>query len=710
MATGYPPFNEASTALPGPPMPVDGESRGGAGNVGGVLPVRTAAAVIAEDEREARLRASEANSAPVLQALAGHMRSAWADAKDARNEVTRDMVEAARAADGRYPPDMEAQLAAQGDSVVYMMLFASKKRAFTALVTDVLDGAGASKPWGLTPTPVPDLPDDVQESIFQETFTMAAQAEMSGQPMSVLDIAQLLRDAKEKADNAIMAEAKARVKREETLMEDLLTEGGFHAEFRQFVDDLAVYPTAFMKGPVVRNVGQLKWIQAEEGFQPQVVKDLRPQWERVDPMRLYPSRGARDIQDGYLVEVHDLSIADLDDLRGVEGYSEDAIKAVIEENAEGKLMSKWATYGGDRDGMDRPGEERVAQTVEALQFWGAVPGHMLRQWGMDDSEVPDPNDRYEIEAWLIDNWVIKAVINTDPLQMRPYFACSFDRVPGRVWGRSVYHAMKDCQMMCNAAARALDVNMGLSSGPQVGVNVDRMPAGESITSMFPWKVWQFGNDPTGSNSSPIEFFQPNSNANELMGVYEKFSQLADEYTGIPRYMTGQSEGMGGAARTASGMSMMIGNASKTIKSMIGDIDKFTMYPLIMALHVYIMRFHEDESVKGDINIVPRGAQFLATREAAQLRRNEFLQITANPIDQQIVGVEGRAAILREVAKTLDMDVDTVVPSISEIKQRMAVAAAQAQAGAEITAQAQQQDQTQLQDGAPVTQNFDQVAG
>ena len=49
-----------------------------------------------------------------------------------------------------------------------------------------------------------------------------------------------------------------------------------------------------------------------------------------------------------------------------------------------------------------------------------------------------------------------------------------------------------------------------------------------------------------------------------MGIYEKFATLADEYTGIPRYMTGDAS-VGGAGRTASGMSMLMSNAGKSIK-------------------------------------------------------------------------------------------------------------------------------------------------
>jgi hypothetical protein len=81
---------------------------------------------------------------------------------------------------------------------------------------------------------------------------------------------------------------------------------------------------------------------------------------------------------------------------------------------------------------------------------------------------------------------------------------------------------------------------------------------------------------------------------------------------------------------------------------------------------------DDPSIKGDCEIIPRGAVTLANREQLNVRRVEFLQATANPIDSQIVGPLGRAAILREVAKGLAMPVDDIVPSNEqlEIKQEL----------------------------------------
>ena len=119
--------------------------------------------------------------------------------------------------------------------------------------------------------------------------------------------------------------------------------------------------------------------------------------------------------------------------------------------------------------------------------------------------------------------------------------------------------------------------------------------------------------------------------------------------------------------------MLMGNASKSIKRVVGTIDIKVLSPLLRRLYYYNMRYSDDPDLKGDINIVVRGAMGVQLKEAAQVRRNEFLAtVASNPIFSQIVGVDGMAALLREAAKTLDMNPDDLVPSPEKLKaQQMA---------------------------------------
>ncbi len=318
---------------------------------------------------------------------------------------------------------------------------------------------------------------------------------------------------------------------------------------------------------------------------------------------------------------------------------------------------------------------RPTEVFDALEFWGKVSGQMLLDWGMSEDEVPDPAQEYDANVWMVGNYVIKAVLNYDPLGEKPYAKTSFIKCPGAFWGKGIPEIIEDLQNVCNAAARALVNNMGISSGPQVEVNLERIPPNEDITQMYPWKIWQVMNDPVGSSAPAVRFTQPEDNAQTLMGVYEKFSRLADDHSGVPAYLYGDLN-VQGAGRTSSGLSMLMGAAGKGIRQVVMHIDNDVIKPIVQRQFVYNMRYDEDESIKGDVEVIAKGAVNLAVKETVNVRRIEFLNATANPIDAEILGKDGRAAILREVAKGLQMPLDELIPS--KEKNALAMRAAQSQ--------------------------------
>ena len=209
--------------------------------------------------------------------------------------------------------------------------------------------------------------------------------------------------------------------------------------------------------------------------------------------------------------------------------------------------------------------------------------------------------------------------------------------------------------------------MSIASGPQVIVNDDRIADNENGDDMYPWKRWHVVNDPMGTNSQPpISFFQPQSFAQELLGVYEKFTQIADDLSAIPRYITG-SERMGGAGRTASGLAMLMGNAAKILQTVAANIDRDVIEPVIVDLYDMVMLTDTTGMLRGDESIDVLGVNVAIQRETQRQRQLEFLQITANPIDMQIMGVPGRAEVLRSVAEGIGLQGSTIVPSEEELK-------------------------------------------
>jgi hypothetical protein len=146
--------------------------------------------------------------------------------------------------------------------------------------------------------------------------------------------------------------------------------------------------------------------------------------------------------------------------------------------------------------------------------------------------------------------------------------------------------------------------------------------------------------------------------------------------------------------------MLMGAAGKGIRQVVGHIDGDVIKPIVQRQFVYNMRYDEDESIKGDVQVIAKGAINLAVKETVNVRRIEFLNATANEIDMSILGKDGRAAILREVAKGLQMSVDELIPSRDKLAYQGRVAAAAEQAQAQQAAQQQPAGAALQPDGTP----------
>lgn len=659
-----------------------------------------------EEERE---RAEAAQNIPVITSLAGHVRQCWANARDAkRNTVEDRMLKSMRARRGVYDPEKLAQIREMGGSDVYAMLTSVKCRAAASWLRDVLLANGSEKPWTINATPVPELSPSLNTAIIERLTQELLRASEGGMTIEQSEVNKAYGLLRDRAMNEVREQARRMAERMERRMEDQLVEGGFIHALNQFVDDIVTYPAAIIKGPIVRNKKNMTWAAGPNGtYVPKMAVGTVLEWERVSPFNIYPSAEAESVDDGYLIEKHSLSRKDLTEMIGVDGFDDEAIRMVLEQHGRAGLRDWLYDDVGQAEAEGKSAVHTMTNPdhlIDALQFWGFASGQHLIDWGAPAEEVPDPTQEYAVEVWLIGNYVIKAVLNEHPLGKKPYYKACYEEIPGSFWGSAPTDLIRDAQTVVNAAARSLVNNMGLASGPQVVVNVDRLADNEDVTQLFPWRIWQMTSDSvtTASTRPPVEFFQPNSNVRELEGIIRTFMDLADEWSGIPKYLTGDS--VGGAGRTASGLSMLINNAGKSLKQVVANVDNYVLRELLQRLHYWNMMYGDEADLKGDINIVVRGANTLVAKEAAAVRRNEFLQMTGNPIDMQIVGLEGRAEILREVAKNLDMNVDKIVPPKEVMMQKEAQQAQMLQAQAQAE-QANVGSGQELQDGSPVTDNF-----
>lgn len=620
----------------------------------GLLHFKPASELKAEEAAEQQRQDEARRMQAVESSLSGHIRGAFEAAKTAKQSIERRLLDCARRQKGEYDAEKLRAIREEGGSELYPKLTTTKCRAAAAWIRDILMPANG-RPWGLDPTPVAEIPPDYLNAFAQRLGERA-------QGMDQQQLEDLLR-------REVQAKARQIADRHEEVINDQLGEGGWSEALEAFIDDFVTYPAAFLRGPLLQRVPEFAW---KEGWQMIEVEAIKPQFARVSPYDLYPSPDSSDIDDGaYLIERERYTRAHLNRLRGVPGYKDDAIEQVLVEHGRGGLR-EWLATDSERARLEDRSHDWMTnqgETIEGLHYWGSAQGLILLQWGMTPEQVDDPLGEYEIDAILIGRHVIRCVINRNPMGARPYHKASFQLVPGSFWGIGIPELMSDVQDMCCAVARAQANNMAFASGPQIEISMDRLAPEENPNEIFPMKRWRVKSDRTGTGSQQpaIRFFQPDSRAGELMQVYAQWEQRADDATNIPRYSYG-NEKVGGAGNTASGLSMLLESANKGIKDAIRHIDRGVTSRVIAALWLFNMRYSADMSIKGDCRVVPRGASAMLLREQTQQARQQFLAATGNEADMQIIGVEGRARLLRSIADQLDMP--GLVPEDDEIKSRV----------------------------------------
>ncbi len=646
--------------------------------------------------------------------------------------IEQEINECLRALNGEYDPEDVARIVRDGSSKIYMQITATKIRAGISWISDILLSPSSDPfslqptPTATLPESVEkklikhfateleqgrdalikaekergEQEQKVEQQKQQQEQGMAATPEGAQAPPPpppgaegpqekpptlkveqaqsiLLEQNRLHRDIKEALLEEINAVARFEMKRLEREVTDQLKEGNWDNALYEFIEDFCTFPAAFMKGPVITKKKKLHWVKGEAV----PFDDYSFQNKRVSPYDIYPDPSATLITDGNFIEHMRLSEKELRDCIGLPGYIEEGILSVLENGATGIPIAYDTGIEYDKAELEKRGDTfRANEDVfHALHFWGPINKEDLEDWGV----VPDwTNERgeddpakkpwisegmKEMEIIMVGHVIIKCVLNSDPLFRRPYYKASYQNIPGAFWGRSMPSLMRDIQRMCNACARALATNMGYSSGPIINVNIDRLADSGDIDELRPLQVLQTTSDPTGNSGKPVEAFLIPSVAQELLAVYEKFEVKADDATGIPRYAYGNTQGAGGALATAKGLATMLESATKSIKDAIRHISRGLIIPRIEQEVLWTI-INKQIDYNGDINVVAYGAEALASKGANEERRQQFLQSTANQIDQGIMGVEGRAELLREMAKDLGLS-SPIVPSRLELRRK-----------------------------------------
>ena len=622
---------------------------------------------VSDYEAEVQAQRTPPEPSMEMEGLVAIIRREFHDARNARyvNGISQRLIEAQRTYRGEYDPNKLRDIRAFGGSEVYSRVTPTKCRGATSVLRD-LYLSGTEPPWELTPTPVPTLPEDIIGAVVGLVQSEVQSMQQSGVPITEEMVRDRMMQLMDSAQMAAIKNSVEEAKEASRELNDVLIEGRFYQALKEFLIDLPIFPIACMKGPVVRQQTKVRWKDGKPS------QETTPKlfWDRVSPLDLYFTPDAGHLDESYVIEHVRFSRQELYNLIGVPGYKEDEIRAVLADFKDKTQSRSWRDWFDEEreDLEDRDHWESArGQLIDALEWHGCIQGQMLLDHGFSSEDVPDPEQEYMVDAWVVDRYCIKAQIAPSLTQRPKYYMSSFEKIPGSIWGYGLPDILADITSVCNTTMRSIVNNLSISSGPQVVINLDRLAQTEDANTLYPWKRWHVIDDPLGQNKTekPVDFFQPQSNVQELMAVYEKFANMADEASALPKYLTG-SGATGGAGRTASGLAMLMDNASKVMQNVAANVDDDILTPSIEGLYEMVMLSSVGPQLKGDETIVVKGVTVAVQKETDRMRKLEFLQMTANPMDFGIMGPNGRAAVLEDVAEELGMKGKKVVPSPEEL--------------------------------------------
>ena len=429
---------------------------------------------------------------------------------------------------------------------------------------------------------------------------------------------------------------------------DQLEESGANKQLRSLAFEMALFGTGIMKGPLAKDKEYPNW--SEEGSYDPLIKTV-PTTEHVSIWNFYPDPDANSMDDAeYIVERHKLSKTQLRSLKSRPYFNNDAIEMAID-------MGDTYTRKYWEESMEDNSANYSPDRLEVLEFWGYVDTSILEENGVTIPKELKELDQVNVNAWVCNNQILRLVLNPFKPVRIPYYSVPYEHNPYSFFGIGIAENMDDTQTLMNGFMRMAIDNAALSGNLIIEVDETNLTPGQDL-SVYPGKVFRRQGGAPGQAIFGTKF--PNV-AQENMQLFDKARVLADESSGFPSFAHGQT-GIQGVGRTASGISMLMNAANGSIRNVIKNVDDYLLGPLGKAFFNFNMQFDFDPEIKGDLEVKAQGTESLMANEVRSQRLMQFMQTVSNPALAPFARMD---YIVREIAKSMDLDPDKVANSMSQ---------------------------------------------
>ena len=632
-----------------------------------------------------------------MSGLIGYVQGLYSRAEDYRYQDEERWIKSYRNYRGLYGPDVQFTEAEK--SRVFIKVTKTKTLAAYGQIVDVLF-ANNKFPLSIEPTELPDgvvgdvhfdpqKPEELRDPFenpygfegdgqeFPAGATQQSLMESLGPLTNKLQDVEILEKGIGTTATAItfspaMVAAKAMQKK----IHDQLEESGANKHLRSTAFEMSLFGTGVIKGPFAIDKEYPNW--GDDGEYDPLFKTV-PQVSHVSVWNFYPDPDANNMDEAqFVIERHKMSRSQLRQLKKRPYFRSQVIDEAI-HMGENYTKKYW------EDDLADYAPEHGVERFEVLEYWGTIDTEMLEIEGVEIPDELKDFDELQANIWICNGKLLRVVLNPFKPAKIPYHASPYELNPYSFFGVGIAENMDDTQTLMNGFMRMAVDNAVLSGNLIVEVDETNLVPGQDL-SLYPGKVFRRQGGAPGQAIFGTKF--PNVSSENMM-LFDKARQLSDESTGFPSYAHGQT-GISGVGRTASGISMLMNAAAGGTKNVIKNVDDYLLRPLGEGFFRFNMQFDFDPDIKGDLEVKARGTESLMANEVRSQRLMQFLQIASNPALAPFAKFQ---YIIREIAKSLDLDPDRVTNNMDEAAlqaellkgfQQPAEAEAGAPAGADVT--------------------------
>lgn len=465
--------------------------------------------------------------------------------------------------------------------------------------------------WDLRPTPMPDI--------------IALMS--SDKPLEPVPGAQLKPGAPStigEAATAMVNQARKKVEKAKSRIEDWLEEGQFSAEQRKVIKDASKVGVGILKGPFPSKRMSRAIVRDEKtgDMTMQVQNKTSPESRCISYWNFYPDGACgEDIHRGsYVWEKDRITARQLRDLKGTKDsdgmpmYLEDAITTCLEEGPQRRYA--------DDDSYHAPDAEQF----EIWYYNGVASAEDLRAAGIDaeDGEV------LPVMVTMVNDRVIKAALTTLDSGSFPYDVMVWQERENHWAGIGTARQVRSPQRIVNAGVRNLMDNAGLAAGPQfVMMKGALKPLGRGAKyGISPRKMWEL--DPDSSIDDVRKAFaaiELPMLADKLLDIINFGLKMAEDVTGMSMLLQGQQ---GSATTTVGGMNILTNNSNTPLRAIAKLFDDRITVPHLLRYYEWLLLYGPSPDEKGEYIVAARGSSALFERDAQNQAILQMAQFVKDP--------------------------------------------------------------------------------